>query len=74
MNDSNLVMVETLLKEKVNKDCTSSYFSQKANTYLDGATPVIAAVNDHANNTAKGFIGIADLSITNANYENALHR
>ena len=55
---------------------TSSYFDDNDDSYLNGATAFIAAVNENANNVArmlKNKPGI-DITLTNANFENALHR
>ena len=65
-----------LLKEGVNVNATSSYFENNHEGYLNGATAFIAAVNENANTVAKllkSKPGI-DLTLTNANFENALHR
>ena len=54
---------------------TSEFFSQRECSYLDTATALIIAANDHANTVLEYLIEQgADVMCVNANGETALHR
>lgn len=71
---SNCYACHELLLSGVDLNCTSSFFSQKPNTFLDGATALIVAANEHANNFIFEFAHQLDFFRTNNNMETALHR
>lgn len=62
-------------QEGIDLNTTSDFFSQRANSYMDGATALILAANDHANQVLEYLIDQhADVMCVNTGGENALHR
>jgi hypothetical protein len=56
-------------------NATSDFFSYQHGSYMEGATALIIAVNDHCNDVAASLLrSIKDVNITNANGESAVHR
>ena len=75
IHSSDLETITKALNAGVDINCTSEFFSQASLNYMDGATALIIAVNDHANDVAQYLIesGV-DVFCSNSNGDTALHR
>ena len=72
---SDLECVTKAIRSGIDINCTSAFFSQHSLNYMDGATALIIAANDHANDVAHYLIDSGvDVFCTNSNGDTALHR